>query len=106
MTDYSIDSAFDLHFTEVRDFATVDGRREFEQDLVIRIHYALAELLGTDLRSGNIEKKINLLATRVAKEYGELDSLEDVSATPSVDEPNTLDVQITYSSGEIFEESI
>lgn len=106
MTDYSIDSNFDLHFNDVNDFVTVDGRREFEQDLVVRLHFDLADLLGTDLRSTNTEKKINLLATRVAKEYDQLDKLEDVSANRSVDQPNTLDVQITYSSGEIFEESI
>lgn len=106
MTDYSIDNNFDLHFNDVNDFVTVDGRREFEQDLVVRLHFDLADLLGTDLRSTNTEKKITLLATRVAKEYDQLDSLEEVSVNRSVDQPNTLDVQITYSSGEIFEETI
>lgn len=105
MVDYSVDESFDLHFDD-NNFVEVDGKDEFEEDLVIRIHDRFEEVIEGYNRSGNITGKIQLLVKRIASEYGIIDSIEKLVVTKPVDTPETVLVEIGYSSGETFEKTI
>lgn len=106
MVDYSVDESFDLHFNDRDNFVEVDGKDEFEEDLVIRIHDRFEEVIEGYNRSGNITEKIQLLIKRVASEYGIIDSIKRLVVKEPVDQPETVLVEIGYSSGETFEETI
>ena len=102
MVDYSVDEDFDLHFNDVQDFATVSGREEFEQDLIIFLNDELQDLLGTYKSVSTIEEKITLRAVRIAKQFDIVDSIKEINVSRPLDGTNDLEVQITYNSGEKY----
>lgn len=106
MVDYSIDDSFDLHFNDRDNFEEVDGKEEFEQDLVIRIHDEFREIIEGYNSSENITEKVQLFVKRIASEHEVIDSIEQLVITRPVETPGTVNVEIGYSTGRTFEETI
>lgn len=106
MVDYSIDESFDIHFNDEGGIAEVDGKDEFEQDLVITIHDEFSEVINGYNGSENIAQKIQLLVKRIATEYNVMDSVERIIISEPEDKPETVLVEIGYSTGETFEEAL
>lgn len=106
MVDYSIDESFDLHFNDSGSFVEVDGKAEFEEDLVVVIEERFSDVINGYSGSDNITQKIQLLIKRIASESGVINSIERINITEPVDKPETVFVEIGYSSGDTFEELI
>jgi hypothetical protein len=104
MVDYSIDDSFDLHFNEVNDFETVAGREEFEQDLLIECDAQFGDIIGGLRTSQNIEQKIELLATRIAKKFDVIQSISRIDVRQIPERADAISLNIIYTSGESFEE--
>lgn len=106
MVDYSVNGTFDLHRTDQNDFAVVDGREEFEQDLIIQIHDRFSDIIGGKKNSDTIKEKVSLLANRLAKEFGVIDEVQQIRVNELPDKPETVSLEIFYVSGENFEETL
>lgn len=106
MTEYSVDGSFDIHFGDTNSFEEISGKEEFQQYLAIDLHFRFRELIGNNRSVDNIAKKIRLATTRIAREYGEVESLAEVTVEEPTNTPNSLDVRIIYESGDVFEETI
>lgn len=106
MVDYSINSDFDIHFTEWGDFAVVDGLEEFEQDVVIRLHENQKSIYRDEAGRKIEREKIRLSVTRVAKEFDVIDSIENISITEVQAADKSYQVEVTYKTGDIFTEEI
>jgi hypothetical protein len=106
MVDYAVDETFDIFKTQFNDIAEVDGYDEFEDDLLIRLHYSVDEYIG-DLRlTETIEDKVILLVTRTAREYGFIDEIEQIDVNEVTGSTDTLSVTIVYSTVRDFQETI
>lgn len=104
MVDYKLDGGFDIIKSDYGSFQEVDGLEEFEQDLVVDIHYELIEILASGEKD-TLKDKITLMATRQARERNLLDSVHQITVSET-DTADTVDVEISYKSGRIFEETI
>lgn len=106
MVDYSINDKFDIHFNEWKDFATVDGLEEFEQDVVIQLHDNERDILGARSNSDVAKQKIELAVTRVARQFGVIDSIAELNVSEVRDETASYQVEVTYLTGETFSEEL
>lgn len=106
MVDYSIDGSFDLHFSQRNNFATVTGREEFHQNVIIDIHHRLKNLTGDADSYSNLTEKINLQVSRTAKKYNKIDSIEKINVSRLFNKPGTVSVEIVYGIDDSFQETI
>lgn len=102
--DYALNQQRDIHFTEWGDFATVTGRSEFEQAVVIALESEEGGLLGDTTRHSNVKEKARLATIRTAKQFEEINNIQDIDV--SLPEPGTLAVSVTYLTGETFTETL
>jgi len=106
MVDYSINKEFDIHLTKWGDFVTVDGREEFEQDIVIQLHDKFDEVLGFRGSRDSTKHKIKLAVTRIAEEFDQIDSIKNIDVVRSRDASSTYQVEVTYDTGDTFSEEL
>jgi hypothetical protein len=106
MVDYSINNEFDIRLDDHNTPETVDGKDEFEEDVVIRLYNDFRAVIEGYSTSENITEKIQLVVRRLAAESGVIDSIERILVSRAVDRPETVIVEIMYSSGETFEETL
>lgn len=106
MVDYSVDDSFDIHFEDEESIAEVDGREEFEEDIIIQLDSRLGELTGGYKDRSTIEEKVELLASRAAREFDLIDRINRIVAYEPIDKPETISLEIEYISGATFEESL
>jgi hypothetical protein len=106
MVDYELNSNFDIFTTEKGGIAEVDDLQEFEDDLVTQIEFQFSDILGGRKSLDNITQKITLLTTRIAKRFDVIDRIQRLNVTVPENKPETISVEITYSSGELFEKTL
>jgi len=106
MVDYAVNEDFDIFFEENRDLAVVDGLEEFEDDLLIQLHYQLGKEIGNVKRRDTLQQKVELLATRLAKENDLLSEIEPVAVTEPPNAVDTLAVELVYSAADNFQETL
>lgn len=106
MVDYSVNSNYDLHFNENGEFETVDGLAEFEENLMIKIDYNFATLIGEYKNLDTASQKIRLMVTRLAKDFDVIDQIKRIVITEPEDKPETLSIDVFYTTGDTFEETI
>jgi hypothetical protein len=104
--DYSINNEFDIRLGENNSPQTVDGRQEFEEDVVIRLYNDFQDVIQGYSSSENVTEKIQLAIRRLAAESEIIDSVKRILVRRAVDRPETVIVKIDYSSGESFEETL
>jgi len=106
MVDYSIDGSFDIHFTEWDDFVTVDGLAEFEQDVVIQLHENLEVAQSHRGSQKTAKDKIRLQVSRVAKQFGVIDAIKNISVEKIRGTAGSYAVEVTYQTGDTFRDEI
>ncbi|QSG06411.1 hypothetical protein [Halapricum desulfuricans] len=106
MKDLAIGPDFNVIVPDDRnDLALVDGQEEFEQNLAVWVtDYFYREIGSVD--EPNVESRLELQASRVARLNDRIDSLASISVSRSETEPNTLEVRLFYRSGEEFDFTI
>lgn len=104
MVDYALNGNFDVYFNEWNDLKTVDGKEEFEQDVVVTLHDEMDDIIQYGF-TDTARQKIKLAINRTAESYGVIDSIRDVVITKSIDKPYTFEVEIVYSVGDTFTET-
>lgn len=105
MVDYAIDGGFDIYTNNRGTIDTVEDVKEFEQDLVTRLHFRLRDASGYAVQSNTLKEKINTIARRAATEYDVLDSIHRISINEKVGE-NKIELEIEYTTNESFQELI
>lgn len=94
--DLSLNDQFSVHLDDRNDLATVEGRAAFEQSVVVRVtdrmHDSITGITGRE----NIEEKIHLVVSRVAKEHDHIDSVASVDIQPKENAPDTYEVEVQY----------
>lgn len=105
MVDYSLNGSFDVYLNGMGKLDSVSGREEFEQDVIVELHYSLLGATG-GVNQENLTEKINTIVRRTAVEFEVLDSINRISVTEHPDEPNTVQLFVEYTSDETFEETI
>lgn len=106
MVDYAVDGSFDLYFSDLNDFETIEGKEEFHQRVIIDIHYKLAELTGSTKGMKNIREKIQLQVSRTAAKFEQIDDIKNVIITELSNASDTVSVEIVYDAGDSFQETI
>jgi hypothetical protein len=106
MVDYSIDSSFDIYFTEDQNFAAVDGIDEFEEDLIIAIDTRFGDLIGEYKNLNTASEKIRLLVNRLADSSDIIDRIQRIVIFEPENKPETLSIEIYYISDRTFEATI
>lgn len=106
MVDYSIDENFDIHFNEWDDFVVVDGLAEFEEDVVVQLHDNLEEVLANPGGRNTAREKIRLQVSRIAKQFGVIDSIKNISVERITDARSSFQVTVTYQTGDAFTEEL
>lgn len=106
MVDYAINDDFDIFFEENRDFAVVRGNEEFEDDLLIKLHYQLGKEIGRRKSRDTLQQKAELLATRLAKQNDLLSEIERVAVTEPPNTTDTLAIELVYSAANNFQTTL
>lgn len=106
MVDYSVDETFDLYFDENKDFAIVEGREEFQEDLTVRMDEEFSEVVGGYRDTNTVIERLELMASRLAKEFEIIDDIQRIFAYEPLDKPETIALEITYATGDTFEETL
>lgn len=106
MVDYSVDETFDLYLTETNSIAEVDGRDEFEENLVVELDYQLSDGIGNIKNRDTFEERAQLLATRIAEDFDVIESIRRLNVSELTKTSETLSLEIIYISGERFDETI
>lgn len=101
MKDLALNDNFSVHLDDRNDLATVEGRDAFEQSVVVMLTEFMDETLPGLKRGENIESKIQLQVTRVARSHDNLDTIQRVEVSEKEDVPDTYQVEIFYDSGDI-----
>lgn len=102
MTDLALDSNFDVFLDDRKNIATVDGRDEFEQSVVVQLTEYMYNIPGsTDIATQN--EKIRLQVGRVARNNDILDSIEKIVIERVPNEPGSIRVELVYSSSAAFD---
>lgn len=102
MVDYKIDGNFRAEQTSWGSFKSVDGLAEFEQTLVLVLHYEMQNILGQ--ASSNPVQKIKLKINRVAKTFDIIDEVRGIRVEKAPDATGTYEVVVIYHSNEAFSE--
>lgn len=101
MKDLSLNDNFSVHLDDRNDLATVEGRAAFEQSVAVMLTNLMNETLPGLKRGENIESKIKLQVTRVARSHNNLESIHRIEVSEKDKAPDTYQVEIFYESGDI-----
>lgn len=96
--DLALNSDFSVYLDDRNDLATVSGLDEFEQSVVVRVTDYMHESLTGLTDAQNVEEKLRLQVSRVAREHDRIDDVVDVSVQPKPADPETRLVSIQYAS--------
>lgn len=105
--DLRLNSNFDLVIDDRNDLATVEGRDQFEQEVVIYVTEYMYGVIGTT-GEDTMRERLRLQVNRVADDHDLINRVADVKVTPSAEKANTFEVRIIYDQDEedtVFEVS-
>jgi len=106
MLDLALDSDFSVFLDGSNDLATVSGREQFEQSVVIMLTELMRDSAIGEFDQATIEQKLKLEASRVARKHDRISEISGISVAPHKDNPHTYVIGIDYKSDEFFEETI
>jgi len=104
--DYKLNRDFDIEFTEWGDFQTVEGREEFEQKLIVRLHANERPLIGANSTSSSVKEKARQIITRTAREFEVVDTIAQLNISTETPVGQTLKITVAYDTGNSFTRSI
>lgn len=103
--DFEVDSQLQPKQTKSGQFGVVSGRDEFHQSVVVRLHDRYDEISTGAVLDDNTVEKLKVAATRVARVHEFIDEISQIDITNTPGE-QTVEVSISYRSGEEFSEQI
>lgn len=106
MVDYKVDKNFNLVRNDFGQFEEVTGKKEFQQAVVFELTERQQQLVGKSSTDNTVVSKMNLIINRVAKEFDEIDSIDNISVRPNQTASGNFEVGITYDTGDTFEDVI
>jgi hypothetical protein len=106
MVDYSLDSSFDIFTTEEDDFAVVDGLDEFQEDVVVTLNERLEGLTSNVQSDDAITEKVRYQVVTTAREMGVIDEIRHINIFQKEEQPETLFLEVIYSTGDFFKEEL
>jgi hypothetical protein len=104
MVDYKIDQNFQLVKKDYGSFQEVDGLKEFEQEIVSKLHGELFDVFQSDSGNSETKLKIRLKVKRLAKEFDVIDRVSNISVRKERSGEGTYNVRIHYESNTDFSE--
>lgn len=105
MKDIALNENLEVIIDGRNDLKLVDGRQQFEQALALRLHATFYEEAGS-LNTAEAMRLVEMRAVRVAQEYDRVDSVASILVEESDDIPDSIDVTVTYLTGETFEANL
>ncbi|WP_144797695.1 hypothetical protein [Halorubrum depositum] len=106
MLDLALDSDFSVFLDASNDLATVSGREQFEQSVVIMLTELMRNSAIGEFDQATIEQKLKLEASRVARQHDRISEISGIRVEPHDENPHAYVVGIDYKSNEVFEETI
>ncbi|AAO61374.1 hypothetical protein HfxHF1_510 [Halophage HF1] len=106
MLDLALNSDFSVFLDESGDLASVSGREEFEQAVVILLTELMRNSAIGEFDETTIKQKLKLEASRVARRHDYLSGIDGIEISPHDSDPNTYVLRINYESNHVFEEAI
>lgn len=103
--DFELTKQFRLNRNSDGSFGVVSKRDEFHQAIVTRLHDRLDEITG-GFGNDTTKEKMQLAATRVAREHGWIDEISRIVIRQSEDQANTYEMEIVYQAGVSFSKTI
>jgi hypothetical protein len=103
MLDLALDSDFSVFLDSSNDLATVSGRAEFEQSVVVMLTELMQSSAIGEFDQATIEQKLKLEASRVARRHDRISEISGISVSPHPENPHTYVISIDYKSDDIFE---
>ena len=104
--DFKIDQYLQIQRNEQGQFPSVDGKDEFHQSVVTRLHDRFDELIVGGRLDDNTENKLRLEAKRVAQEHDFIDQIGQIVVQRTNSANGTVEIFIDYPSGKTFTEEI
>jgi len=101
--DLALNSNFSVHLDDRNDLAVTDGLAEFEQSVAVYLQDFLYTTSADFLERETAEEKIRLEVTRVARDHGELDSIDHIAIERDPDREGTFLVEVDYLTDESFQ---
>lgn len=106
MLDLALNSDFSVFLDESGDLASVSGREEFEQAVVILLTELMRDSAIGEFDETTIKQKLKLEASRVARKHDYLSNIDGIEVSPHNNDPHTYVLRINYQSNRVFEEAI
>ncbi|QIR31070.1 hypothetical protein HrrHc2_150 [Halorubrum virus Hardycor2] len=106
MLDLALNSDFSVFLDESGDLASVSGREEFEQAVVILLTELMRNSAIGEFDETTIKQKLKLEASRVARRHDYLSSVDGIEVSPHDSDPHKYVLRINYKSNHVFEEAI
>lgn len=102
MFDLALNEDFEVYIDHRGDLASVDGRRGFEQAVLLHLTERFSGLINS-FTEENLLELASVEARRVANDMDMLNQVASFDARFSRDDPERLLVDIVYESGDISE---
>lgn len=98
--DIALSEDFEVIINERSLLETVDGNEGLEQAIALRLTDKYYDLIGSGLENKNITNILEVEAKRVARSLDSLTELSSITVEYSDTEPETLEVEIMYNTGD------
>lgn len=100
MADLNLNSDFSVHLDDRNDLAYTEGRKAFEQAVVISLTDYLYNQALDERGFQNQKKAVKLQVSRVARRYDEIENIKRINIQRSTTTENALEVDIVFDTGE------
>lgn len=97
--DLLLNEDFEVEIDHRGDLATVDGRRGFEQSILLHLTERFTQIIDTGTDE-NVKELARVEAGNVADQMDMIDEVSAFEAVFSPDEPETLIVTVVYDTGD------
>jgi hypothetical protein len=106
MLDLALNKDFSVFLDDSGDLASVDGREQFEQSVVVLMTELLRTSLIGEFERDTIRQKLKLEAARVARRHEKISEISSIEIAPDPDNPHKYNVSINYRSEGTFQGTI
>jgi len=101
--DLALNSNFSVQLDDRNDLDMVEGLADFEQSVAVYLQDFLYSASPDFLQRETAEEKIRLEVTRVARDHGELDSIDNITVERASNREGVFQVVVDYLTGDDFQ---
>lgn len=103
--DIGLNNKFNIELDDRNDLPTLSERQEFEQRLALAVNGRYQDAIGQSTEKTILEL-IEVEAKRVARDFDVIDRVAYINVEPDNEQPNTINLTLTYETGETFGVSV